>query len=253
MAVAIRSQREIELLREAGKRLADLHDYLGTLIRPGISTLELDHKAYDYIKKLKDCTPSFLNYDGFPNSLCISINEEIVHGIPKKHTFLKEGDIVTIDAGVTYKAYYSDAARTYMVGEVKPEIRDLVQHTEESFFEAIKCAQAGHHLHEICAAVDDYITPFGYGIIRELCGHGVGTDLHEDPQIPNFRQETRGIKLKPGMVLAVEPMIALKNPEVEWQEDGWGVITKDHSPVSHYENTILITPEGEPEILTLNR
>ena len=193
---------------------------------------------------------NFKDYNGFPASICVSVNDEVVHGIPSKHRILQEGDIVSLDAGLIYKGYHSDAARTHAVGEISPEAQKLMDVTKQSFFEGIKFAKAGNHLYDISNAIDDYVTPFGYGIVRELVGHGIGTHLHEDPQIPNFRQKKKGILLEPGMTLAVEPMINMGRADVCWLDDDWTVVTEDGSYSAHYENTILIT-EGEPEILTL--
>ena len=196
------------------------------------------------------CIPNFLNYNGYPAAICISVNDEVVHGIPSKHRIIREGDIVSLDAGLIYEGYHSDAARTHAVGEISPEAKKLIEVTRQSFFEGIKYAKAGHHLHEISKAIGDYAESFGYGVVRDLCGHGIGTSLHEDPQIPNFSQRSRGIRLQPGMTLAIEPMINIGRPEVRWLDDDWTVVTEDGSLSAHYENTILIT-EGEPEILTL--
>ena len=198
------------------------------------------------------CVPNFLNYNGYPASICVSVNDEVVHGIPKKNHILKEGDIVSLDAGLIYKGYHSDAARTYGDGKISPEAQKLIDVTKESFFRGIAFAKAGHHLHEISAAVGSYAESFGYGVVRDLVGHGIGTALHEDPQIPNFAQKKRGIRLVPGMTLAVEPMITAGTWEVEWLDDDWTVVTADGSLAAHYENTILIT-DGEPEILTLSK
>jgi methionyl aminopeptidase len=196
------------------------------------------------------CTPNFLDYNGFPASICVSVNEEVVHGIPNKHRILKDGDIVSLDCGLIYKGYHSDAARTYAVGEVTPEVRQLMDVTKQAFFEGIKYAKAGNHLFDISNAIDAYVSQFGYGIVRELVGHGIGTALHEDPQIPNFKQNRRGPKLAAGMTLAIEPMINLGRADVEWLDDDWTVVAEDGLPSAHYENTILIT-DGEPEILTI--
>lgn len=196
------------------------------------------------------CIPNFLNYNGYPAAICVSVNDEVVHGIPSKHRIIREGDIVSLDAGLIYEGYHSDAARTHAVGEISPEAKKLIEVTRQSFFEGIKYAKAGHHLHEISKAIGDYAESFGYGVVRDLCGHGIGTSLHEDPQIPNFSQRSRGIRLQPGMTLAIEPMINIGRPEVRWLDDDWTVVTEDGSLSAHYENTILIT-EGEPEILTL--
>ncbi len=197
------------------------------------------------------CVPNFKNYNGYPASICVSVNDEVVHGIPHKDRILLDGDIVSLDAGLIYKGYHSDAARTYAVGEISEEARLLIERTRQSFFEGIKMARPGNHLHDISNTIDSYISQFGYGIVRDLVGHGIGTSLHEDPQIPNFRQRKKGVKLMPGMTLAVEPMINLGRADVEWLEDDWTVVTEDGSISAHYENTILIT-EGEPEILTLS-
>ena len=249
MAVSIKSEREIELMRQAGKILAKVHEELGQAIRPGISTWEINQLGEKLIRQY-DCIPNFLNYHGYPASVCVSVNEEVVHGIPKKDVILKEGDIVSLDAGLIYKGYHSDAARTHIVGQVSPEVKKLVEETRNSFFEGIKMAKAGNHLYDISNAIDAYISQFGYGIVRDLVGHGIGTELHEDPQIPNFRQSRRGLKLQPGMTLAIEPMINMGRADVEWLSDDWTVVAEDGLPSAHYENTILIT-EGEPEILTL--
>ena len=196
------------------------------------------------------CIPSFKNYCGYPASICVSVNDEVVHGIPSEKRLIQEGDIVSLDAGVIYKGYHSDAARTVAVGEISEEAKLLIERTRQSFFEGMKKAGAGNHLHDISAAIGDYAESFGYGVVRDLCGHGIGNHLHEDPEIPNFRQWRRGIKLRPGMTLAVEPMINLGTSEVEWMDDEWTVVTEDGAPSAHYENTILIT-EGKPEILSL--
>ncbi len=249
MAVSIKSAREIELMRESCKILAKVHDELGKAIEPGMSTLDIDRLGEKLIRSY-DCIPNFLNYNDYPASICVSVNEEVVHGIPNKHHILKEGDIVSLDAGLIYKGYHSDAARTYGVGKVSKEVQKLMDVTKQSFFEGIKMAKSGNHLYDISNAIDDYVTPFGYGIVRDLVGHGIGTSLHEDPQIPNFRQKRKGILLEAGMTLAVEPMINMGRCDVEWLDDDWTVVAEDGLPSAHYENTILIT-DGEPEILTL--
>ncbi|MCI7097888.1 MAG: type I methionyl aminopeptidase [Lachnospiraceae bacterium] len=249
MAVTIKSAREIELMKEAGKILAKTHDELEKFIRPGISTLDIDRKGEEIIRSF-GCIPSFLNYNGYPASICVSVNDEVVHGIPSRHHIIKEGDIVSLDAGVIYKGYHSDAARTWGVGEISPEAAKLIEVTKQSFFEGIKYAKAGNHLYDISNAIDAYVRPFGYGIVQDLVGHGIGSHLHEDPEIPNFRQKRRGIKLQPGMTLAVEPMINMGRCDVAWLDDDWTVVTEDGSLSAHYENTILIT-EDEPVILSL--
>ncbi|MGN0268557.1 MAG: type I methionyl aminopeptidase [Lachnospiraceae bacterium] len=249
MAVTIKSAREIELMKEAGKILAQTHEELKEFIRPGISTLDIDKKGEEIIRRY-GCTPSFLNYNGYPASICVSVNDEVVHGIPHPRHFIEEGDIVSLDAGVIYQGYHSDAARTYGVGKISPEAAKLIEVTKQSFFEGIKFAKAGNHLYDISNAIDAYVRRFGYGIVEDLVGHGIGSHLHEDPEIPNFRQKRRGVRLQPGMTLAVEPMITGGRPDVVWLDDDWTVVTDDGSLAAHYENTILIT-DGEPEILSL--
>jgi len=249
MAVTIKSAREIEFMRESCRILSEVHDRLSEEIRPGISTYDIDAIGEKLIRSY-GCEPNFLNYNGYPASICISVNDEVVHGIPKKERILQEGDIISLDAGLIYKGYHSDAARTYPVGRISDEVRQLIEVTRQSFFEGIKFARAGYHLFDISNAIDRYVSRFGYGIVRDLVGHGIGTHLHEDPQIPNFRQWRKGIKLQPGMTLAIEPMINLGSCYVEWLSDDWTVVTRDGSPSAHYENTVLIT-EGDPEILTL--
>ena len=251
MSVTIKTAREIELMREAGRLLEKVDDELAEFIRPWISTLDIDRFGEKLIRNF-GCTPNFLNYNGYPASICVSVNDEVVHGIPKKNRILQEGDIVSLDAGLIYKGYHSDAARTHAVGQISPEARQLIDVTRQSFFEGIKYAKAGNHLHDISAAIGNYAQRFGYGVVRDLVGHGIGTHLHEDPQIPNFAQKRRGVRLIPGMTLAIEPMINQGRADVEWLNDDWTVVTQDGSLSAHYENTILIT-EGEPEILTLTR
>ena len=249
MAVTIKSAREIELMKEAGKILAQTHDELKEFIRPGISTLDIDKKGEEIIRRY-GCTPSFLNYNGYPASICVSVNDEVVHGIPHPRHFIEEGDIVSLDAGVIYQGYHSDAARTYGVGKISPEAAKLIEVTKQSFFEGIKFAKAGNHLYDISNAIDAYVRRFGYGIVEDLVGHGIGSHLHEDPEIPNFRQKRRGVRLQPGMTLAIEPKITGGRPDVVWLDDDRTVVTDDGSLAAHYENTILIT-DGEPEILSL--
>lgn len=249
MSVSIKSSREIELMREAGRILALVHQQLGKEIRPGMSTMDIDRLGEEMIRSY-GCKPSFKNYCGYPASICVSVNEEVVHGIPTEARILKEGDIVSLDAGVIYKGYHSDAARTHAVGEVSEEAALLIDRTRQSFFEGMKKAAAGGRLHDISRAIGEYAESFGYGVVYDLCGHGIGSSLHEDPEIPNNRQRRRGLKLRPGMTLAVEPMINLGTADVLWLDDDWTVVTEDMSLSAHYENTILIT-EGKPEILSL--
>lgn len=249
MSIIIKNEHEIELIRESCRRLAIVHKELEQFIRPGISTKDIDIKGDQLIRQLGGI-PNFLHYNGYPASICVSVNDEVVHGIPNKKRILQEGDIVSLDAGMIYKGYHSDAARTHAVGQISPEARKLIDVTRESFFAGINMAKAGNHLYDISNAVAAYIKPHGYGIVQDLVGHGVGTKLHEDPQIPNFAQLRRGPRLRAGMTLAVEPMINMGGYEVVWLNDDWTVVTKDGSLSAHYENTILIT-EGEPEILTM--
>ena len=249
MAVTIKSAREIELMRESCKILSEVHARLGEEIKPGISTWDIDAFGEKLIRSY-GCVPNFLNYNGYPASICVSVNDEVVHGIPKKEHILKEGDIVSLDAGLIYKGYHSDAARTYPVGQISDKARQLIEVTKQSFFEGVKYAREGNHLYDISNAIDRYVSQFGYGVVRDLVGHGIGTHLHEDPQIPNYRQWKRGIRLRPGMTLAIEPMINMGGYRVEWLSDDWTVVTQDGSLSAHYENTVLIT-DGEPEILTL--
>ncbi len=249
MAISLKSEREIELMRESCRLLTIVHKEMEEAIRPGMSTMDIDILGDKTIRKL-GCIPNFKNYHGYPASICVSVNDEVVHGIPNKHRILQEGDIVSLDAGLIYKGFHSDAARTHGVGEISPEAKKLIEVTKQSFFEGIKMAKAGNHLHDISNAIDAYVSQFGYGIVREMVGHGIGTKLHEDPQIPNFAQLRRGPKLRAGMTLAIEPMINMGRADVEWLDDDWTVVTEDGSLSAHYENTVLIT-EGEPEILTL--
>ena len=249
MAVTIKSPREIELMRKAGEILALTHEELRKALKPGMSTLDIDRLGEKIIRSY-GCIPSFKNYNGYPASICVSVNDEVVHGIPNRHRILREGDIVSLDAGVIYQGYHSDAARTWAIGEVTPEAKQLMEVTKQSFFEGIKFAKPGYHLNDISAAIQSYAESFGYGVVRDLVGHGIGTHLHEDPEVPNFAMKRKGILLRPGMTLAIEPMINMGRPEVVWMDDDWTVVTEDGSLSAHYENTVLIT-EGEPEILSL--
>lgn len=249
MAISIKSAREIELMREAGKILGKVLNDLSKEIKPGMTTLHIDKLGEEMIRSY-GCVPSFLGYEGFPASICVSVNEEVVHGIPTSKRVLREGDIVSMDAGVIYKGYHSDAARTVGVGEISKEARQLIEVTQQSFFEGIKYAKEGCRLFDISNAIAEYNERFGYGIVRDLCGHGIGQQLHEEPQIPNFRQDRRGVRLYEGMTLAIEPMVAAGGYPVRWLDDDWTVVTADKSLAAHYENTVLVTKDG-PEILSL--
>ena len=247
MPVRRKSQKEIELMREAGRILAITHHELAKEIKAGMNTKEVDRIGETIIRDY-GCEPSFLNYCGYPGSICVSINDEVVHGIPNEKHIIRDGDIVSLDAGVIYKGYHSDAARTIMVGEVSDEARRLVEVTRESFFVGIRQAKAGNHIIDIGRAIQEYVEAQGFSVVRDLTGHGIGKHLHEKPDIPNYA-DARGIKLKPGMTLAVEPMVNAGEYDVAWMDDDWTVVTYDGSLSAHYENTILIT-EGEPEILS---
>lgn len=249
MAVSIKSEREIELMRESCRLLAEVHQSLEHAIKPGMSTMDIDVLGEKLIRE-RGCIPNFKDYHGYPASICVSVNDEVVHGIPSKGRILQEGDIVSLDAGLIYKGYHSDAARTHAVGSISKEAQKLIDVTKQSFFEGIKAAKAGNHLYDISNCISAYVSQFGYGIVRDLVGHGIGTKLHEDPQIPNFAQKRKGIRLEPGMTLAIEPMINIGRADVVWLDDDWTVVSEDGSLSAHYENTILIT-DGEPEILTL--
>jgi methionyl aminopeptidase len=246
--IKIKSEREIALMREAGRIVALAHQAAKDFIKPGISTKALD----DLIEKVirdHDATPSFKNYNGFPASACISINEEVVHGIPSKDRILKNGDIVSVDIGANYKGYHGDSAWTYACGEISDEAKKLLEGTEKSLFEGLAFAKAGNRLSDISHAVQKCAEDLGYSVVREFVGHGLGRDLHEDPQIPNYGLAGRGPKLKKGMTLAIEPMINLGNKEVRVLDDGWTAITRDKSISAHFEHSILITKNGY-EILT---
>ena len=235
-------------MREAGKILAKVHEELAQEVKAGMTSYQID-KICEEIIRGYGCIPSFLGYEGYPGSVCISINDEVVHGLPSKDKIIRDGDIVSLDTGVIYKGYQSDAARTIAIGEISKEAQQLIDVTKQSFFEGIKFAKAGNHLNDVSKAIGAYAAKFNYGIVRDLVGHGIGTHLHEDPQIPNFPQKRRGIKLMPGMTLAIEPMAHLGGCETEVLQDDWTVVTKDRSLAAHYEHTIVITDDGY-EILT---
>ncbi len=247
--IIIKSQREIDLMREpckvTGEILRDLEDF----IKPGMSTMDVNAFVEERIANYK-MKPTFKGYGGFPAGACVSVNEEIVHGIPSKSRILREGDIVSVDTGATYKGYCSDAARTYPVGEISAEARKLIDVTKQSFFEGVKYAMVGYRVHDIGHAVQQYAEANGMGVIRDYLGHGVGKNLHEDPQVPNYGTPGTGAKLKAGMTLAIEPMLALGSYDCRVLSNDWTVVTIDGKLSAHYENTVVIT-DGEPEILTL--
>ena len=251
MSVTIKSPQEIKLMREAGKILAKVHEQLGKELKPGMSTLEVDRLGEEMIRSF-GCEPSFKGYQGYPASICVSINEEVVHGIPRADRIIEEGDIVSLDAGVIYKGYQSDAARTHGVGTIDAEAKRLIEVTKESFFRGIAFAKAGNRLYDISTAIQRYVESQGFSVVRDLVGHGIGTEMHEEPEIPNFKPRFgRGIRLKAGMTLAIEPMVNAGSYDVWMLEDDWTIVTQDGSNAAHYENTILVT-DGEPEILSLN-
>ena len=249
MSVTIKSEHELEKMREAGRILGIVHDEMAKIIRPGISTMDINRKGEEVIRSF-GCIPSFLNYNGYPASICVSVNDEVVHGIPSKKRILQEGDIVSLDAGVIYEGYHSDAARTHAVGQISEEDQFLIDVTKQSFFEGIKYAKAGNHLYDISKAIQNYAEANGFSIVRDLVGHGIGRNLHEEPQVPNFKPIGRGIKLRPGMTLAIEPMVNAGGYDVKVQPDGWTVLTKDGSLSAHFEHTIVITADG-PKVMTV--
>lgn len=247
--ITIKSKSEIEKMRVAGKLTGDALRLVEQHIRPGVSTLELDKIAYDFIKK-HGATPSFLHYNGFPASICASPNSWVVHGIPSKDVILKEGDIISIDMGVCKNGYHGDAARTFPVGKISTEAQRLIDVTKQSFFEGVKHATHGAKLGDLSAAIQEYVEDHGYSVVRDLVGHGIGKNMHEDPNVPNYGHKGKGLKLAQGMTIAVEPMVNAGDWGVVVLDDDWAVETEDGSLSAHYENTILIT-KGECEILTL--
>ncbi len=240
---------EIVLMKKAGEMTRDALNYAATLIKPGISTLELDKCVEKYIID-RGGIPSFLNYDGYPASICASVNDVIVHGIPSADIVLKEGDIVSIDVGVIYKGYNGDAARTFPVGKISPQKERLIQVTKECFFEGIKHLKVGDRLGKMSHAIQAYAEKHGYSVVRELVGHGIGRRMHEPPNVPNYGKETDGPIVTKNACIAIEPMINMGRKEVGMLSDGWGIVTRDGLPAAHYENTVLITENGI-EILTL--
>ena len=246
--IHLKTDAEIEILRENNILVSRALAEVGKHIRPGITTRELDRIAEDFIRA-NGAEPAFLGYQGYPASACISVNEQVVHGIPGDRV-IEEGDIVSVDLGTFLKGFVGDSAYTFAVGEVSAEARKLLEVTKEALYKGTAQAKAGNRVGDISAAVQEYAESFGYGVVRDLVGHGIGTHLHEDPEVPNFAMKRKGILLRPGMTLAIEPMINMGRPEVVWMDDDWTVVTEDGSLSAHYENTVLIT-EGEPEILSL--
>ncbi len=248
MPIIIKNSEQIKKMRIAGEIVAKTHELLKTYIKPGITTAELDKIADEFIRS-KGATPTFLNYNGFPANICVCINEEVIHGIPGIKR-LKDGDIVGIDIGACFEGFHGDAARTHAVGNVLPENQRLIDVTEQSFYEGIKFAKEGHHLNEVSTAIQQYVEANGFSVVRDYVGHGIGRNLHEAPEIPNFRSPVRGPRLRPGMTLAIEPMVNAGTHEILMKDDNWTIVTKDGKFSAHYENTVLIT-DGEPELLTI--
>ena len=247
--IRIKTDAEIDCMRESGKITKETLDYLGSRIKPGMTTKELDALAYEFILSC-GATPSFLGYSGFPASICASIDDSVVHGIPSDDIVIKEGQIVSIDTGVIYNGWQGDAARTFCIGEVSPLKQKLVKVTEECFFKAIEHLRDGSPIGDIGYYVQTHAEANGFSVVRALTGHGIGREMHESPSIPNYGKKGTGIRLKKGMTLAIEPMINAGTHMVDFLKDGWTVKTKDRLPSAHYENTVVITDNGV-EILTL--
>lgn len=245
--ISYKSASEIQMMRQAGRVVALTLEELSKQIRPGITALELDKIAEEFIRS-KDCTPTFKGQYGFPGNICISFNEEIVHGIPGRRV-LKEGDIIKLDVGATYKGWIGDGAATFAVGEIPAKVQQLIDVTREATLTGIDQMRLGNHLYDVSEAIHSYIEKFGFAVVTKYVGHGVGRLLHEDPQLPNFRQKTRGLPLRKGMCLAVEPMVNMGTSETRVKPDRWMVVTADGALSAHFEHTATIT-DGAPEILT---
>lgn len=247
--ISVKTKEQLELMRKSCAITRDTLKLLEDKARIGISTAELDKVAYEYILKC-GAKPSFLNYHGYPASVCISIDEEVVHGIPSKKRFLEEGQIVSFDVGAYKDGFHGDAARTIAIGKISSEKQKLIEVTKQCFFEGIKVLKDGVRLGDIGWAICSYARSFGYGVVEELVGHGIGREMHEDPNVPNFGVKGRGIRLAAGMTIAIEPMINMGTSAVDFCDDGWTVKTKDRLPSAHYENTVAVTMDGA-EILTI--
>lgn len=245
--ITIKSQRELDLMRRAGRVVAEVLHQLEQAVRPGITTHELDMIAERYIKRA-DCRPAFKGYHGFPATICASVNEEVVHGIPSLRR-LRDGDIISIDVGAVYKGYYGDAAATFPVGDVEPETLRLLEVTKESLYRGIAQAAAGNHLTDISHAVQAYVEENGFSVVRNYVGHGIGSQMHEEPQVPNFGKPGRGPRLQAGMAVAIEPMVNMGTWQVETLQDNWTVVTLDRKWSAHFEHTVAVCPQG-PVILT---
>ena len=246
--IIIKNSEQLKLMRMAGRITAEALMVARDEIRPGMTTKELDTKIRRYIEKC-DATPTFLGYNGFPGSACISINDEVIHGIPSDKIIIKEGDIVKVDVGARFRGYNGDSARTFAVGKVSDEALKLISVTEQSFYEAMKVAKAGNRIGDIGHAVESFVISHGFSVVKEYTGHGVGADLHEEPEIPNYGRPGRGARLYPGMTLAIEPMVNAGTDRIKVRRDGWTVVTADGKLSAHYENSIAIT-ESDPIILT---
>ena len=247
--ISIKSAKQIQKMRESCKLTKELFLVLEDRIRPGVTTMELDTVAYNFYTK-HGATPNFLNYNGFPGTICASVNDEVVHGIPSRHRVLRDGDIVSIDMGCILDGWHSDAARTFAVGKISDEAQRLIDVTRESFFKGIEVVKHGVKLGDVSSTIQDYVESNGFGVVRDLVGHGVGRALHEEPEVPNFGRAGRGIRLAAGMTLAIEPMVTAGDYHVNVLDDDWTVVTHDGSLAAHYENTVVVTREGV-EILTL--
>lgn len=245
--ITIKSEREIELMREAGKMVSMTHQYLKNFIKPGITTKELDRLAEEYIRKMGG-VPTCKGYEGFPATLCTSVNDTVVHGIPDNYK-LKDGDIITIDMVIGYKGYQGDAAWTYAVGEISDDKKYLMEHTEKTLYEGVKQVKPGNRIGDISNAVEEYANKHHLGVVKELCGHGIGREMHEDPEVPNYGTKGTGPKLREGMVICIEPMLNLGTADIYMLDDEWTIKTDDGKPAAHYEHTILVTKDGY-EILT---
>jgi len=245
--ITLKSAHEIELMRRAGKITAAARALAGEMVKPGVTTQEIDKAVFQFIRS-QGAVPSFLNYNGFPASACISVNDEVIHGIPGKRV-LREGDIVSVDVGAYIGGFHGDCAATFACGDISPEAQRLIDVTRQSFFEGIRYAREGYRRSDISAAIQKYVEANGFSVVREYVGHGIGRQLHEDPSVPNFGEPGRGPRLLRGMTLAVEPMVNAGTAAIRNLSDGWTVVTNDGKYAAHYENTILIT-SGEPELLT---
>ena len=240
--ITIKSERELDLMRHAGMLVSEMHKYIKPYIKAGITTKELDKLCEDFIID-NDGVPSCKGYEGFPTALCTSVNDTVVHGIPSNYK-LKDGDIITIDVVIGYKGYQGDAAWTYAVGDIDDDKKYLMEHTEKALYEGIKMVKPGNRIGDISAAVQEYAESHNLGVVRELCGHGIGKDMHEDPEVPNFGTKNTGPRLKPGMVICIEPMLTFGERYVYQEDDGWTVKTEDGEPAAHYEHTVLVTEDG---------